>query len=160
MLGIADRALGLTAKVAACFPDHRAPNRVEHRMVTLVRQRVFAIAMGYEDLNDHHALRDDALLQLLAGRTPEEDALASPSTLCRFENQREDARLLDLMGVLIDTFIASYGRRRPTEPLILDASDRLRVTCTYDTSDATNPVVPGWGTENEMCLVGMLIAAD
>ena len=120
LLGVADRTLDLTTKIAACFTDRRAPGRVKHPMVTLVRQRVFAIAMGYEDLNDHHALRDDALLHLLAGRTPEEDVLASPATLCRFENRCENARLLDLMGVLIDTFIASYGRRRPSEPLILD----------------------------------------
>lgn len=58
LLGIADRQLGLTAQVASCLPDHRAPNRIAHSMVSLVRQRVFAIAMGYEDLNDHHALRD------------------------------------------------------------------------------------------------------
>ena len=120
VLGIADRTLDLTSRVAACFPDDRAPARVKHPMVSLVRQRVFAIAMGYEDLNDHHALRDDAMLRLLAGRTLEEDALASPATLCRFENQRERARLLDVMDILIDTFIESFGRRRPTEPLVLD----------------------------------------
>jgi len=120
LLGIADRTLDLTARVAACLPDHRAPNRIAHSMVSLVRQRVFAIAMGYEDLNDHHALRDDAMLRLLAGRTPEEDGLASPATLCRFENRRDDGRLLDVMRVLIDTFIRSFGRRCPTEPLVLD----------------------------------------
>lgn len=60
-LGIADRTLDLTRRIAACIPDHRAPGRITHSMVTLVRQRVFAIAMGYEDLNDHHALREPAV---------------------------------------------------------------------------------------------------
>lgn len=78
LLGIADRTLDLTERVAACLPDHRAPNRLAHSMVSLVRQRVFAIAMGYEDLNDHHALRDDAMLRLLSGRTPEDDELRAP----------------------------------------------------------------------------------
>ena len=120
VLGIADRTLDLTRRISGCIPDHRAPGRVTHSMVTLVRQRVFAIAMGYEDLNDHHALRDDAMLRLLSGRTPEQESLASPATLCRFENRRQDARLLDMMGVLVDTFIESFGRKRPPEPLILD----------------------------------------
>jgi len=120
LLGVADRSLDLTGRIAACFPDHRASNRVKHSMATLVRQRVFAIAMGYEDLNDHHALRNDAMLRLLAGRTPEDDALASPAPLCRFENRRSDARLVEAMHVLIDVFIESFGRRKPREPLILD----------------------------------------
>lgn len=120
MLGLADRAMGLTPRIAACFPDHRSPGRVTHSMLTLVRQRVFAIAMGYEDLNDHHALRDDAMLRLLAGHLPDEESLASPSTLCRFENRRQQARLLDVMRVLVDAFIESFGRKRPSGPLILD----------------------------------------
>lgn len=120
LLGIADRTLGLTSRVSACLPDHRAADRVTHSMVSLVRQRVFAIAMGYEDLNDHHALRDDAMLRLLTGRTLEEDPLASPATLCRFENQRQSGRLLDIMSILIDVFIESFGRKHPTEPLVLD----------------------------------------
>jgi hypothetical protein len=120
LLAIADRTLDLTARVAACLPDHRVSNRVTHSMVSLVRQRVFAIAMGYEDVNDHHALRDDPMLRLLAGRSLEEDALASPATLSRFENQRDRARLLDVMDVLIVTFIESFGPSGPTEPLVLD----------------------------------------
>ena len=120
LLGIADRTLKLTSRIAACLPDHRTSERVKHPMVSLVRQRVFAIAMGYEDLNDHHALRDDAMLRLLAGRTLDEDALASPATLCRFENQRQSGRLLDVMSTLIDVFIESFGRKRPIEPLVLD----------------------------------------
>ena len=120
LLGVADQKLNLTPRIAACFPDRRSPARVTHSMASLVRQRVYAIAMGYEDLNDHHALRDDAMMQLLTGRSPGGAPLASPATLCRFENGRQEARLLDVMRVLIDTFIESFGRRRPSGPLILD----------------------------------------
>ncbi|NNK62278.1 MAG: IS1380 family transposase [Gemmatimonadetes bacterium] len=120
LLGIADRDLELTARIAACFPDHRAPSRVTHSMLALVRQRVFAIAAGYEDLNDHLALRDDAMLRLLVGRAPEDHALACPATLCRFENRSGSVGLLRVMDVLIDTFIESFSRTTPSEPLILD----------------------------------------
>ena len=120
LLGVADRDLRLTARIAACFPDGRAQSRVKHSMLALVRQRIFAIATGYEDLNDHLALRDDAMLQLLVGRTPEDHALACPATLCRFENRSGRVSLLRVMDVLIDAFVESFGRSDPTEPLVLD----------------------------------------
>jgi hypothetical protein len=56
-LGAADRAIGLTERFAACFHDTRRPHPIEHEVVTLLRQRVFGIALGYEDLNDHDELR-------------------------------------------------------------------------------------------------------
>lgn len=63
-----DRALGLMDRVAGCFADHRAPGRVEHPVRDLVAQRIYGIALGYEDLNDHDALRGDSLLALLVGK--------------------------------------------------------------------------------------------
>ena len=63
-----DRRIGLTARVAGCFADYRNPNSVEHRVDELVTQRIYAIALGYEDLNDHDDLRDDALLSVLVGK--------------------------------------------------------------------------------------------
>ena len=59
-----DRIVGLTAKLASCFTDFRDPARVEHDLEALVAQRVYALAPGYEDLNDHDVLRDDSLLAL------------------------------------------------------------------------------------------------
>ena len=79
-----DRSLGLTRGLAACFTDRRDQERVEHSVRTLVGQRVLALALGYEDLNDHHALRHDPLLSAAADKLDGE-ALASAPTLNRLE---------------------------------------------------------------------------
>ena len=62
-----DKRTGLTAGVAGCFVDYRNPASVEHNVHELVSQRPYAMALGYEDLNDHAELRGDALLSLLVG---------------------------------------------------------------------------------------------
>ena len=91
-----DQRIGLTERLASCFVDHRNPLSVEHDVRTLLAQRVYAMALGYEDLNDHDELRRDALLSLLAGKTDPTGAdrvrdrdrgaaLASSSTLNRLE---------------------------------------------------------------------------
>jgi len=59
LLGATDRAIGMLDRFAACFRDERRADLIEHAVATLVGQRVFAIALGYEDLNDHDELRDD-----------------------------------------------------------------------------------------------------
>ena len=68
MLGATDRAIGLVARFAACFVDQRAQVQVEHSIAAMVAQRVFGIALGYEDLVDHDQLRHDPVLATLAGR--------------------------------------------------------------------------------------------
>src|ERR1051326_5839931 len=68
LLGATDRAIGLIERLAACFHDERRPELIEHEVATLVGQRVFAIALGYEDLNDHDELRHDPLMAVLAGK--------------------------------------------------------------------------------------------
>src|SRR3954454_25154731 len=68
LLGATDRAIGLVRRFAACFRDARSPERVEHEVATLVGQRVFGIALGYEDLIDHDRLRHDPVLAVLAGK--------------------------------------------------------------------------------------------
>ena len=68
LLGATDRAVGLVERFALCFADSRAPELVEHKMVTLVGQRVFGIALGYEDLIDHDELRHDPTMAVLAGK--------------------------------------------------------------------------------------------
>ena len=115
LLRQADRRLGLTAAVAGGLSDVRQRGKVKHRLVDMLRQRVFGIALGYEDLNDHAALRHDAALQTASGRdTP----LASAPTLCRFETRAEPACAWLSHGVLVDVFIASF--EAPPEELVLD----------------------------------------
>ena len=68
LLGAADQRLGLVRRIAGCFRDARDPRLVEHSVATLIGQRVFGIALGYEDLNDHDELRHDPLMAVLAGK--------------------------------------------------------------------------------------------
>src|SRR2546426_8844786 len=68
LLRATDRAIGMMDRFAACFHDERRPELIEHEVATLVGQRVFAIALGYEDLNDHDELRHDPMMAVLAGR--------------------------------------------------------------------------------------------
>ena len=81
-----DRKLGLTDRVARALGDRRQRAKVRHEVVSMVRQRVHAVAAGYEDLNDHDALRHDEVVQTACER---DAALASSSTLCRFERRAE-----------------------------------------------------------------------
>lgn len=80
-----DRSLGLTRQVAACFQDRRNPDLITHTVAELVTQRIFGLALGYEDLNDHQTLRHDPLLSAAAGKLQPDDALASAPTLNRLE---------------------------------------------------------------------------
>src|SRR5271167_4603688 len=66
LLGATDRAIGLVDRFTACFRDRRRPELIEHEVRTLVGQRVFGLAMGYEDLNDHDHLRHDPVMAILA----------------------------------------------------------------------------------------------
>ena len=68
LLGATDRAIRMMDRLASCFHDVRCPELIEHEVVTLVGQRVFGIALGYEDLNDHDDLRHDPELRASLGR--------------------------------------------------------------------------------------------
>jgi hypothetical protein len=114
-----DRRLGLTRALSAAIPDPREPVLIRHEQRTMIAQRVFGIALGYEDLNDHQTLRDDPLLQSLTEQTPDaETPLASPPTLCRLENRIDRRALVEMSQVLVETFIASFDS--PPDELILD----------------------------------------
>lgn len=114
-----NRQTGLVDALADCISDPRDPAKVTHDLRTLLAQRVFGIAAGYEDLNDHHTLRNDPVFQLLAEQSPTlENALASPATLCRFENRINRQALVRMASILVDRFIASH--RRPPKELVLD----------------------------------------
>ena len=80
-----DRRLKLLSRFAQCFLDGRDPERIQHTVEEMVSQRVYALALGYEDLNDHEQLRQDPVLKLLAGKEDLEQALAGKSTLNRLE---------------------------------------------------------------------------
>ena len=111
-----DREMGLTRAVARRLSDERDPQRCLHRTETLVRQRVFGLALGYEDLNDHHALRHDIALQTAVDT---DGVLASQSTLCRFEQQADRDWAITIHEEMIEQFIRSF-RRPPKKPLYLD----------------------------------------
>ena len=140
-----DKRIGLTPRLARCFVDYRNRLSVEHDVHALVSQRIYALALGYEDLNDHGELRGDALVSLLVGkrdltgekRKRQSDrgyALASASTLNRLElGEPEDAaqhrykRIVSrpeaLDDLLVELFMESH-RRAPREVwLDLDATD-------------------------------------
>ena len=111
-----DREMGLTRAIARRLSDDRDPQRCLHRTETLVRQRVFGLALGYEDLNDHHALRHDIALQTAVDT---DGVLASQSTLCRFEQQADRDWAITIHEEMIEQFIRSF-RRPPKKPLYLD----------------------------------------
>ena len=114
-----DRQLGLIDAIAACIPDPRDPARTTHDLRTLLAQRIFGIAMGYEDLNDHDALRNDPLFQIVTERgINEQQPLGSASTLCRFENAITRKTLGKIAEAFVEQFIQSYPE--PPAELILD----------------------------------------
>jgi hypothetical protein len=81
-----DAKMNLLARFSECFLDGRNPNKIEHSVEQMIRQRVYGLALGYEDLNDHEQLRKDPLLGLLAGKAePGAEPLAGKSTLNRME---------------------------------------------------------------------------
>jgi hypothetical protein len=110
-----DRRLGLTEAIAQVLQDPRRRASCEHDLLSLLRQRVYGLALGYEDLNDHSDLRRDLALQTAVGRDTE---LASAATLCRWENRADRATAWRCHEVLVDRFIASF--KRPPKKLILD----------------------------------------
>lgn len=125
LLRQADRNIGLIAALDEVIPDPRNPELITHPQATMLAQRIFGIAAGYEDLNDHQQLRSDPLWQTLTDHpgSDQHPQLASPPTLCRLENRTARQTLVRMATVLLDTFINSL----PTPPeqltLDLDATD-------------------------------------
>ena len=97
------------------LPDARDPKLIKHSQLSLLRQRIFGICLGYDDLNDHNTLRNDPALQSAVNRV---DPLASQSTLCRLENRAERQTVLKIHEIMIKKFITSFNQ--PTNKLILD----------------------------------------
>lgn len=140
-----DARIGLMPRLAACFVDYRNPESTEHPVQRLLAQRVYALALGYEDLNDHDVLRADSLLALLVGKSDvtgerrlrDRDRgcpLAGSSTLnrlelsdlasaarSRYKKIAADVQALDRL--LVDLFLESYPKRPREIWLDLDATD-------------------------------------
>lgn len=107
-----DDHLGITQALADALPDSRDPSRVQHSQLDLVRQRVYAIACGYEDGNDASRLRHDPTQLLLLGRDPlAGQPLGSQPTLSRFENRHALRNLIAGAEAMADAIIASHARR-------------------------------------------------
>jgi Transposase DDE domain group 1 len=116
-----DQELGLCEKVAHYVPEWRGPS-VRHSLSTLVRQRVFQIACGYEDQNDSETLRSDPLLKLVCGRLPETDAdLASQPTISRLENAADARSCYRIARALMELYIRQRTEHGgPPERILLD----------------------------------------
>ncbi len=103
-----DESVGLTGQFANALLDRRCGPALKHSYREMTRSRGYGILAGYEDQNDHDALRGDAVFKLIAGRSPEDDNLASQPTLSRFENAIGPRSLFCLQDVFLDQFVASF----------------------------------------------------
>src|SRR6202158_3530373 len=130
-----EKRVGILRQFAACFTDYRNPDLIEHKVEEMVAQRVYGLALGYEDLNDHEEWRNDPLLAVLLEKPhPSQEALAGKSTLNRLELTLETASpkerykkiALDHGAVdrlLVDVFLQAH-REAPQEIILdLDATD-------------------------------------
>jgi hypothetical protein len=119
-LAEADAALGLCAALAGAMPDWRT-GPVQHSLETLIRQRLFQIACGYEDQDDADALRSDPLLKLVCGRLPEDPDLASQPTFSRLENAVDYKTCYRLAVALLAIYLQERGRAGVPRRILIDA---------------------------------------
>jgi hypothetical protein len=135
LLGATDGAIGLMGRFAECFEDVRRQDLIEHELVTLVTQRVFGIALGYEDLNDHDGLRHDPVMAVLVGKLAARRKgcapLAGKSTLNRLELSRLQATRyhkishnpIAIKRLFVEQFLEAHERAPRVIVLDLDATD-------------------------------------
>jgi Transposase DDE domain group 1 len=135
LLGATDRAIRLVERFAACFQDSRSAHLIEHEVRTLVGQRVFGLALGYEDLNDHDELRHDPMMAVLAGklaaRRQDCAPVAGKSTLNRLELSKPSPSRYHkishdeaaIEGLFVDLFLDAHGKAPKQITLDLDATD-------------------------------------
>ena len=135
LLGAADQAVGLIDRFARCFRDSRSEELIEHTVATMIGQRVFGIALGYEDVVDHDELRHDPIMAVLAGKLTARRKNCAPvagkSTLNRLELGKEKPTPyhkighdpLAIEGVFVDLFLEAQRRAPPQIILDLDATD-------------------------------------
>jgi Transposase DDE domain group 1 len=120
LLAAVDRKLGLIEAASRCIADPRNPLLIKHAVRDMLRQRVYGLALGWEDLNDHAALRLDVALQTAVGVDRE---VASAPTLCRLESWADRATAVRLQQLLVEQFIASFETAPQELVLDFDATD-------------------------------------
>jgi hypothetical protein len=134
LLRQADRKIGLLRRVAGCFTDYRQPERIEHPLEEMLAQRIYGLALGYEDLNDHEQLRQDPLLGVLAGKRDLREPLAGKSTLNRMELTPAGSPAAERYNkisyspeaideLLVTLFLESHRKAPSSIVLDLDATD-------------------------------------
>ena len=130
LLGAVDRKIGLTAKLARCFTDHRLPEGITHTVPDLLRQRIFGLALGYEDLIDHDQLRFDPALTAVLGKPTGQ--LAGKSTLNRLEHagkigldrhHKLDHDTAAIEQLFVDLFLDAHDAPKKRIVIDLDATD-------------------------------------
>jgi hypothetical protein len=130
-LGATDQQIRMIERFAGCFRDHRVPDLVEHSVARLVGQRVFGLALGYEDLIDHDELRHDPVMAVLAGKLAAKRAdgapLAGKSTLNRLELSRPEPtryhKISDDAAAIEGLFVDAHAAAPAQITLDLDATD-------------------------------------
>ena len=148
-----DERLGLTRRLARCVTDRRQPAKVRHEMLALVRQRIYQIALGYEDCNDADHLRADPALKLAVGRAPTEDDLASQPTLSRLENQVGWHECWRISEALLECYRQRH-RKHPPARLVLD------VDATDDETHGHQQLAFFHGYYDEHCYLPLLVFAQ
>ena len=121
-----DRRLNLLPRLAECFLDGRNQEQVEHSILEMLSQRIYGLALGYEDVNDHEQLRRDPVFGILAGREALEEPLAGKSTLNRMElgagvkdRYKKITFWKDAIDeLLVKVFLETY--QKPAEQIVLD----------------------------------------
>jgi len=123
LLREAEQQIGLIGRLADCVKDNRHQGYVQHSVISMLSQRIFQIAAGYEDANDCNSMKNDGILKLCCA---EQQPLSSQPTMCRFENAMSPSELFNMARVFVDTFIASYPG--PPNVIILDCDDTSALT--------------------------------
>ena len=119
-----ERHFGLAERLAACMTDRRDSAKIDHTVVEMLRLRMFAIAVGYEDADDCDTLRNDPVFKMAVGRAPETgDPLCSQPTMSRLENAPSKVEIARMMAALVDLFCASWAR--PPASITLDIDDTV-----------------------------------
>ncbi|MBA0088453.1 MAG: IS1380 family transposase, partial [Acidobacteria bacterium Pan2503] len=125
LLRQAERKINLLGRLAGCFGDGRNQERIEHTVEEMLAQRIYGLALGYEDLNDHEQLRSDPLMGLLSGKRKLDEPLAGKSTLNRLELAGRTGRYHKINysaeaidRLLVDLYIESH--RAPPKEIVLD----------------------------------------
>jgi len=126
-----DKRLNILARLAECFLDGRNQKQVDHSILEMVSQRIYGLALGYEDINDHEQLRNDPVFGILSGRTELEQPLAGKSTLNRMElgSNKQDrykritCRTEAVDELLVKIFLESHQQAPDRIILDIDTTD-------------------------------------